>query len=175
MCRNCGTTKKMQMQLTSVMLLFLLCNGLCSDIDQGKRALEEEVLRSLLTSKVKQSKHIAPLWKLPLHDVCRMINGLGESWQEVWGSEEKQEDGEVQADYDQRVSGTLAQMLEEMHDLQNLCRVLQPRELQDDQEYLELDQNSDSPLKRKSPYILKRQLRTNKSRRPYILKRSVYY
>ncbi|XP_052439091.1 neurotensin/neuromedin N-like [Carassius gibelio] len=175
MCRNCGTTEKMQMQLTSVILLFLLCNGLCSDIDQGKRAIEEEVLRSLLTSKVKQSKHIAPLWQLPLQDVCRMINRLGESWQEDWGSEEQQEDAEVQADYDQRVSGSLAQMLEEMHDLQNLCRVLQPRELQDDQEYLELDQNSDSPLKRKSPYILKRQLRTNKSRRPYILKRSVYY
>uniref|UniRef100_A0A9J7ZDH2 Neurotensin/neuromedin N n=1 Tax=Cyprinus carpio carpio TaxID=630221 RepID=A0A9J7ZDH2_CYPCA len=173
MYRNCGTSKKMQMQLTSVILLFLLCNGLCSDIDQGKRAIEEEVLRSLLTSKVKQSKHIAPLWQLPLQDVCRMMNRLGESWQEAWGSEEQQEDAEVQADYDQRVSGTLAQMLEEMHDLQNLCRVLQPRELQDDQEYLELDQNSDSPLKRKSPYILKRQLRTNKSRRPYILKRSV--
>ncbi|XP_016338795.1 neurotensin/neuromedin N [Sinocyclocheilus anshuiensis] len=175
MCRNCGTTKKMQMQLTSVILLFLLCNGLCSDIDQGKRAIEEEVLRSLLTSKVKQSKHIAPLWQLPLQDVCRMMNRLGESWQEAWASEEQQEDAEGQADYDQRVSGSLAQMLDEMHDLQNLCRVLQPRELQDDQEYLELDQNSDSPLKRKSPYILKRQLRTNKSRRPYILKRSVYY
>ncbi|XP_042631810.1 neurotensin/neuromedin N-like [Cyprinus carpio] len=175
MCRNCGTTKKMQMQLTSVILIFLLCNGLCSDIDQGKKAIEEEVLRSLLTSKVKQSKHIAPLWQLRLRDVCRMMNSLGESWQEAWGNEEEQEDTEVQADYEQRVSGTLAQMLEQMHDLKNLCRVLQPRELQDDQEYLELDQNSDSPLKRKSPYILKRQLRTNKSRRPYILKRSVYY
>ncbi|XP_043072428.1 neurotensin/neuromedin N [Puntigrus tetrazona] len=175
MCRKCGTTKKMQMQLTSVILLFLLCNGLCSDIDQGKRAIEEEVLRSLLTSKVKQSKHIAPLWQLPLQDVCRMMDRLGESWQEAWGSEEQQGEADIQADYEQRVSGSLAQMLEEMHDLQNLCRVLQPRELQDDQEYLELDQNSDSPLKRKSPYILKRQLRTNKSRRPYILKRSVYY
>uniref|UniRef100_A0A8C2G1X3 Neurotensin/neuromedin N n=1 Tax=Cyprinus carpio TaxID=7962 RepID=A0A8C2G1X3_CYPCA len=132
MYRNCGTSKKMQMQLTSVILLFLLCNGLCSDIDQGKRAIEEEVLRSLLTSKVKQSKHIAPLWQLPLQDVCRMMNRLGESWQEAWGSEEQQEDAEVQADYDQRVSGTLAQMLEEMHDLQNLCRVLQPREVRDD-------------------------------------------
>uniref|UniRef100_A0A8C2KWC5 Neurotensin/neuromedin N n=1 Tax=Cyprinus carpio TaxID=7962 RepID=A0A8C2KWC5_CYPCA len=93
------------------------------------------------------------------------MNSLGESWQEAWGNEEEQEDTEVQADYEQRVSGTLAQMLEQMHDLKNLY----------DQEYLELDQNSDSPLKRKSPYILKRQLRTNKSRRPYILKRSVYY
>ncbi|XP_067276461.1 neurotensin/neuromedin N isoform X2 [Pseudorasbora parva] len=165
----------MQMQLTSVMLLFLLCNGLCSDIDEGKRAIEEEVLRSLLTSKVKQGKHIAPLWQLPLQDVCRLMSSLGESRQEAWATEEEQEDAEVQADYEQRVSGTLAHILDKMHELQNLCRVLQPRELQDDQEYLELDKNSDSPLKRKSPYILKRQLRTNKSRRPYILKRSVYY
>ncbi|XP_017207567.1 neurotensin/neuromedin N [Danio rerio] len=175
MCRNCGTTNNMQMQLTSFLLLFLLCNGLCSDIDQGKRAIEDEVLRSLLTSKVKASRHIAPLWQLPLQDVCRMVNGLGDSWLEAWANEEAAEDTEVHADYEQRVSGTLLQMLEEMHDIQNLCRVLQPRELQDEQEYLELEQNSDSPLKRKSPYILKRQLRTNKSRRPYILKRSVIY
>ncbi|KAG1937087.1 neurotensin/neuromedin N [Pimephales promelas] len=128
MYRNCGATNNMQMQLTSVMLLFLLCNGLCSDIDQGKRALEEDVLRSLLSSKVKQGKHIAPLWQLPLQDVCRLVNSLGESW----GSEEEQEDTEVRADYEQRVSGTLAQMLKEMHNLQNFCRVLQPREVRID-------------------------------------------
>lgn len=41
-------------------------------------------------------------------------------------------------------------------------------------EYLE--ESSDTPLKRKSPYILKRQAgRSNKSRRPYILKRSMIY
>ncbi|XP_051513217.1 neurotensin/neuromedin N-like [Myxocyprinus asiaticus] len=170
MCKDCRSTNKMQMQLTFVMLLFLLCNGLCSDIDQGKRAIEEEVLRSLLTSKVKQRKHIAPLWQLPLHDVCRMMSNLEELW-----LEEEQEDGEAQAEYDQRVSSSFSQMLEELHDFQNLCRVLQPREVQDGQEYLNLDQNSDSPLKRKSPYILKRQLRTNKSRSPYILKQNVYY
>lgn len=78
--------------------------------------------------QVKQSKHIAPLWQLPLQDVCRLMNSLGESW----GSEEEQEDAEVQADYEQRVSGTLAQTLEEMHDLRNLCRVLQPREVRTD-------------------------------------------
>lgn len=81
--------------------------------------------------QVKQSKHIAPLWQLPLQDVCKM-NRLRESWQEAWGSEQQQEDADVQADYDQRVSGSLAQMLEEMHDLQNLCRVLQPREVRKD-------------------------------------------
>ncbi|XP_051953840.1 neurotensin/neuromedin N-like [Xyrauchen texanus] len=175
MCKDRRATNKMQMQLTFVMLLFLLCNGLCSDIDQGKRTIEEEVLRSLLTSKVKQSRHIAPLWQLPLHDLCRMMINLDELWQKAWGSEEEQQDGEVQAEYDQRVSSSFSQMLVELHDLQNLCRVLQPRELQDGQEYLNLDQNSDNPLKRKSPYILKRQLRTNKSRRPYILKQNAYY
>uniref|UniRef100_A0A670YL79 Neurotensin/neuromedin N n=1 Tax=Pseudonaja textilis TaxID=8673 RepID=A0A670YL79_PSETE len=30
-------------------------------------------------------------------------------------------------------------------------------------------------MKRKTPYILKRQLHANKARRPYILKRSSYY
>lgn len=45
------------------------------------------------------------------------------------------------------------------------------------QESLEsLEENADHPLKRKSPYILKRQTgRTSKSRRPYILKRSAVY
>lgn len=82
--------------------------------------------------QVKHGKHIAPLWQLPLQDVCRLMNSLGDSRLESWGSEEEQEDTEFQADYEQRVSGTLAQMLEEMHDLQNLCRVLQPREVRID-------------------------------------------
>lgn len=30
-------------------------------------------------------------------------------------------------------------------------------------------------MKRKTPYILKRQLHVNKARRPYILKRNSYY
>uniref|UniRef100_A0A8C4W2T1 Neurotensin/neuromedin N n=1 Tax=Gopherus evgoodei TaxID=1825980 RepID=A0A8C4W2T1_9SAUR len=36
------------------------------------------------------------------------------------------------------------------------------------------DSNQDI-MKRKTPYILKRQLHGNKARRPYILKRSSYY
>uniref|UniRef100_A0A8C6L2A1 Neurotensin/neuromedin N n=1 Tax=Nothobranchius furzeri TaxID=105023 RepID=A0A8C6L2A1_NOTFU len=44
------------------------------------------------------------------------------------------------------------------------------------QDSLEYSENSDAPLKRKSPYILKRQVGHNaKSRRPYILKRSTVY
>lgn len=85
-----------------------------------------------LCVQVKQGRHIAPLWQLPLQDVCRLMDSLGESMLESWGSEVEQEDTEVQADYEQRVSGTLAQMLEEMHDLRKLCRVLQPREVRID-------------------------------------------
>ncbi|KAK2894621.1 hypothetical protein Q8A67_011850 [Cirrhinus molitorella] len=79
-----------------------------------------------------------------------MMNSLGESWQEAWGSEEEQEDGEVQADYEQRVSGTFAQMLEEMHDLQSLCRVLQPRELpleKEERSLMVFDRLQAEPLK----------------------------
>lgn len=55
------------------------------------------------------------------------------------------------------------------------CLCLSPWQLlHDSVEYLE--ENSDRPLKRKSPYILKRQVgRSSKSRRPYILKRSAVY
>ncbi|XP_058883873.1 neurotensin/neuromedin N-like [Acipenser ruthenus] len=38
-----------------------------------------------------------------------------------------------------------------------------------------LNYKNEEILKRKSPYILKRQLHINKSRRPYILKRNTFY
>uniref|UniRef100_A0A674A3B7 Neurotensin/neuromedin N n=1 Tax=Salmo trutta TaxID=8032 RepID=A0A674A3B7_SALTR len=47
--------------------------------------------------------------------------------------------------------------------------------LDDSRENLDGDQNSDNPLKRKSPYIFKRQVKNTKARRPYILKRSTFY
>uniref|UniRef100_A0A8C7RFD8 Neurotensin/neuromedin N n=1 Tax=Oncorhynchus mykiss TaxID=8022 RepID=A0A8C7RFD8_ONCMY len=40
---------------------------------------------------------------------------------------------------------------------------------------LDGDRNRDNPLKRKSPYIFKRQVKNTKARRPYILKRSTFY
>lgn len=55
-----------------------------------------------------------------------MMGSLGDALQEAWGIEEKDE---TEPDYDQSVSGTLAQMLVELRDLQNLCRVLEPREV----------------------------------------------
>ncbi|XP_076840741.1 neurotensin/neuromedin N [Brachyhypopomus gauderio] len=155
----------MQVQMTSVVILFLICNGRCSDADQGTELLDEEALGGFLASEVKQSRHSAPLWQLPLLNMCRMLGSAIEPWQEHWSSEE------TQAAFGHRL--TPAQ--EQLYDLQTLCRILRPRQLRYGEEYLQVDEDSESPLKRKSPYILKRQLHSNKVRRPYILKRSSFY
>uniref|UniRef100_A0A8V0Y4A7 Neurotensin/neuromedin N n=1 Tax=Gallus gallus TaxID=9031 RepID=A0A8V0Y4A7_CHICK len=47
--------------------------------------------------------------------------------------------------------------------------------LQQDAFDLENSSQEKEIMKRKNPYILKRQLHVNKARRPYILKRSSYY
>ncbi|XP_070764227.1 neurotensin/neuromedin N [Enoplosus armatus] len=154
----------MQAQLACMLLLCLTCGGLCTDVDQDQRALEEELLSSLFTSKMKQNKQSAPYWRVSLANLCRMVSSLR---QEAWSGEEEEEEGELRGH----------QLLEELYNLQHICRALQSREerlLHDSLEYLE--ENSDTPLKRKSPYILKRQAaHTTKSRRPYILKRSTFY
>uniref|UniRef100_A0A3Q1F6D8 Neurotensin/neuromedin N n=1 Tax=Acanthochromis polyacanthus TaxID=80966 RepID=A0A3Q1F6D8_9TELE len=133
-----------------------------TDVDQEQRALEEELLSSLFTSKMKHNKQSAPYWRVSLANLCRMASSLR---QEAWSGEEEEE-GELR-------EGSL-QLLEQLYSLQHICRALQSRELQDSLEYSE--ENSDTPLKRKSPYILKRQAgHTTKSRRPYILKRNTIY
>uniref|UniRef100_A0A668U0D8 Neurotensin/neuromedin N n=1 Tax=Oreochromis aureus TaxID=47969 RepID=A0A668U0D8_OREAU len=145
----------MQTQLACMLLLCLTCGALCTDVDQEQRALEEELLSSLFTSKMKQNKQSAPYWRVSLANLCKMLSALR---QEAWSGEEEDEDGGLR-------EGSL-QLLDEMYNLQHICRVLQ--------KYSE--ENSDAPLKRKSPYILKRQAgHITKTRRPYILKRSTFY
>ncbi|XP_071781647.1 neurotensin/neuromedin N [Centroberyx gerrardi] len=157
----------MQAQLACVLLLCFTCGGLCTDVDQEQRALEEELLSSLFTSKMKQNKQSAPYWRVSLANLCRMVSGVRRPWQEAWSAEEEEEE--------LREGGV--QPPEELFNLQHICRALQSREerlLRDSLEYLEV--NNDAPLKRKSPYILKRQVpHTTKSRRPYILKRNTFY
>ncbi|XP_029379632.1 neurotensin/neuromedin N [Echeneis naucrates] len=156
----------MQAQLACMLLLCFTCCGLCTDVDlEQQRALEEELLSSVFASKMKQNKQVAPYWRASLANLCRMVSGL---WQETWSGEE-QEPGELR-------EGAL-QLLQELYSLQHICRALHSQEerlIQDSLDYL--DENGDTPLKRKSPYILKRQAtQSTKSRRPYILKRSMIY
>uniref|UniRef100_A0A669DTS5 Neurotensin/neuromedin N n=1 Tax=Oreochromis niloticus TaxID=8128 RepID=A0A669DTS5_ORENI len=143
----------MQTQLACMLLLCLTCGALCTDVDQEQRALEEELLSSLFTSKMKQNKQSAPYWRVSLANLCKMLSALR---QEAWSGEEEDEDGGLR-------EGSL-QLLDEMYNLQRIYSL----------EYSE--ENSDAPLKRKSPYILKRQAgHITKTRRPYILKRSTFY
>ncbi|XP_071021210.1 neurotensin/neuromedin N-like [Oncorhynchus clarkii lewisi] len=153
----------MQAQLACVLLLCLPCGVLCSDVDQEQRAIEEELLNSLFTSKMKQSKQGAPYWRVSLVNVCRMVNSLMNSlsWRE-------QEEYNTEEELWERLA-SLHEPLDKLLDLLQICRVLQPREV------LDADRNRDNPLKRKSPYIFKRQVKNTKARRPYILKRSTFY
>ncbi|KAL6106285.1 nts [Pungitius sinensis] len=155
----------MQAQLACLLLLCFTCGGLCTDVDRDPQALEEELLRSLFPSKAKQNKQSAPYWRVSLVDLCRMVSGLrGEPWSAE--EDEDEEEGEL-------MDGSL-HLREELYNLQVLCRALQSWEeriLRGPQDYLQ--RSREAPLKRKSPYILKRQAaHTTKSRRPYILKRS---
>ncbi|XP_034391970.1 neurotensin/neuromedin N [Cyclopterus lumpus] len=163
----------MQAPVACVLLLCFTCGGLCTDIDQDQRALEEELLRSLFTAKMTQNKQSAPYWRVSLVNLCKMVNSLG---QEAWSDEEEEEE-EEEAGGEMR-EGRSLKLQEELYNLHIICRALQSREerlLHAAPEYLEED--GDTVLKRKSPYILKRQAaaRTTKSRRPYILKRSTIY
>ncbi|KAJ8395726.1 hypothetical protein AAFF_G00029630, partial [Aldrovandia affinis] len=152
---------KMRAPIVCMVFLFLAHEGLCSDADQEQKGTEEEFLNSLFALKVSR-----PQWKTPLLDACGLIHSLTGRGQEAWLSNKE---------------GLLArenlstETLEGLYDLENLCRILQPREVF--QEYLDSDftHNSENPPKRKSPYILKRQVHTSKTRRPYILKRNAYY
>uniref|UniRef100_A0A8C7GFS1 Neurotensin/neuromedin N n=1 Tax=Oncorhynchus kisutch TaxID=8019 RepID=A0A8C7GFS1_ONCKI len=170
-----GICTKMQAQLACVLLLCLPCGMLCSDVDQEQQAIEEELLNSLFTSKMKQSKQGAPYWRVSLVNVCRMVNSLMNSlsWRE-------QEEYNTEEELWERLA-SLPEPLDKLLDLLQICRVLQPRESLRSGLYclslqvLDADRNRDNPLKRKSPYIFKRQVKNTKARRPYILKRSTFY
>ncbi|XP_038163330.1 neurotensin/neuromedin N [Cyprinodon tularosa] len=157
----------MQAQLACMILLCVTCGTLCTDVEQEQRTLADDLLTSLLTSKMTYNRQSAPYWHVSLTNLCRLVAGLQ---QEAWSGEEKEEE------VSELREGSL-QLLGEVYSLQHFCRALQSREerlLPDSMEYSE--ENSDAPLKRKSPYILKRQAAHNtKSRRPYILKRSSAY
>uniref|UniRef100_A0A3B3UHB8 Neurotensin/neuromedin N n=1 Tax=Poecilia latipinna TaxID=48699 RepID=A0A3B3UHB8_9TELE len=151
----------MQAQLACVLLLCFPCGALCTDVEQEQRALAEELFTNLFTSKMKHNRQTAPYWHVSLTNLCRLMGGLR---QEAWSGEQEEEEAEAS----ELREGSLP-LLEELYSLQHICRLLR-----DSVEYSE--ENSDAPLKRKSPYILKRQAAHNaKSRRPYILKRSSVY
>uniref|UniRef100_G3P4S0 Neurotensin/neuromedin N n=1 Tax=Gasterosteus aculeatus aculeatus TaxID=481459 RepID=G3P4S0_GASAC len=159
----------MQAQLACMLLLCFTCGGLCTDVDRDPQALEEELVRSLFPSKAKQNKQSAPYWRVSLVDLCRMLNGVCYILLEFNFVNSK-------TLHYLSVSATrslyfciFSKAPENRKEKYSHCVILRGP-----QDYLE--GNRDNPLKRKSPYILKRQAaHTTKSRRPYILKRSTTY
>ncbi|KAM9815396.1 neurotensin/neuromedin N isoform 5-T6 [Syngnathus typhle] len=156
-----------------------------------EQELGEQLLSSLFASKLKQaSKQSAPYWRLSLNNLCRLAGGMllgGEAEEAAWRrrSGEEAEEGEEEEDEDEEGEQQMMmrewsnQRLEELYNLQNICRALlhsrQGRLRHDSREYA-AGNGGEAALKRKSPYILKRQAtHLSKSRRPYILKRSEIY
>uniref|UniRef100_A0A7N6BLB2 Neurotensin/neuromedin N n=1 Tax=Anabas testudineus TaxID=64144 RepID=A0A7N6BLB2_ANATE len=122
------------------------------------------------SSQMKQNKQSSPYWRMSLTNLCRMVSSFsaepGGAGEKTWLP--------ITLPLSSKTCVCLPLLSRRV--TLTLCRVsLRPEQLlHDSLEYLE--ENSDTPLKRKSPYILKRQAaHTTKSRRPYILKRSPVY
>ncbi|XP_006633673.1 neurotensin/neuromedin N [Lepisosteus oculatus] len=162
----------MRFQLICLVLLFAASDGMCSDSDQEMKMIEEELLNSLYTTKVNKQR--LPSWKLSLLNMCRLINDPSRQGDDVWTSDEE---GFISREQISTFPDSFSlEKLADFYQLQNLCRILHGGEFnQKTEDYLDQDYKNEGPLKRKSPYILKRQLHINKPRRPYILKRSTLY
>ncbi|XP_072291392.1 neurotensin/neuromedin N [Eucyclogobius newberryi] len=160
----------MQVPLVCVLLLSFTCAALCSELDSGQRALTQEILSSLISTKMRPSKQSAPSWRVSVSTLCRLVTSGGD---EGWSQERADQD--VDQEEAELSDQGPAPSREELYGLRLLCRMLQSQAQR--LESLELlEENAQVPLKRTSPYILKRQTpRNSKSRRPYILKRSSVY
>ncbi|XP_061679142.1 uncharacterized protein nts [Syngnathoides biaculeatus] len=190
----------MQTHLSCVLLLLCFtCSGLYADMEQEQQALGEQLLSSLFSSRLKQaSKQSAPYWRVSLDNLCRLAGAqrrddeeedreeeVEEEEEEAWwrrrGEEDEEEDEEGQREMMMMMMMRQwsHRRMEELQRLQHICRAMmhsrQGRLRHDSREYVG-ENVRDAPLKRKSPYILKRQAtHAAKSRRPYILKRSEIY
>ncbi|CAB1322778.1 unnamed protein product [Coregonus sp. 'balchen'] len=110
--------------------------GVTSDVMMTQRR------GSWVEKEGERSKQNAPYWRLSLVNVCRMVNSLINS--RLWREQEEYNTGE---ELGERLA-SLPEPLDELLDLQHICRILQPRE---------------------------RQVKNTKARRPYILKRRSFY
>uniref|UniRef100_A0A8C5QLH9 Neurotensin/neuromedin N n=1 Tax=Leptobrachium leishanense TaxID=445787 RepID=A0A8C5QLH9_9ANUR len=150
-------------------------NGEFRDSEEEMKALEADVLSNMYSSKVNKAR--LPYWKMTLLNVCNLISNLNNE------AEETGETGDdnilVRKQFPTSTDGFNMEAMLTLFQLQKMCqnRVFQHWEVLQ-QDYL--DPNSEASdkeeiVKRKVPYILKRQTHVSKARRPYILKRGSYY
>ncbi|XP_077024263.1 neurotensin/neuromedin N [Tamandua tetradactyla] len=162
-------------QLVCIILLASSSWSLCSDSEEEMKVLEEDLLTNMHTSKI--SKASVPSWKMTLLNVCSLVNNLNS--QAEGTGEIREEELFARRKFPAALDGFSLEAMLTIYQLQKIChsRAFQHWELIQE-EFLDNrnDKNEkEEVIKRKIPYILKRQLYENKPRRPYILKRGSYY
>ncbi|XP_032272620.1 neurotensin/neuromedin N [Phoca vitulina] len=165
----------MKIQLACVILLAFSSWSLCSDSEEEMKALEADLLTNMHTSKI--SKASVSSWKMTLLNVCSFVNNLNNQAEET--GEFREEELITRRKFPIALDGFSLEAMLTIYQLQKIChsRAFQQWELiQEDVLDAGNDKNEkEEVIKRKIPYILKRQLYENKPRRPYILKRGSYY
>ncbi|XP_029452935.1 neurotensin/neuromedin N [Rhinatrema bivittatum] len=165
----------MRIQLVCVMLLAFASCGLCSDSEEEIKALEADLLTNMYTSKVNKAR--LPFWKMTLVNVCNLVNNINSPTEEA--GEAGEEEHAMRKAFPAAADGFDLEAMLTTYQLQKVChsRAFQHWELpqQDVLEPGTTNREKDEVIKRKIPYILKRQAHVSKVRRPYILKRNSYY
>nr|XP_033807714.1 neurotensin/neuromedin N [Geotrypetes seraphini] len=143
--------------------------------EEELKALEADLLSNAYSSKVNKAR--LPYWKMALLHVCSLINNLNGPAEET--GEASDEEQALRKLFPASVDGFNLEAMLTTYQLQKIChgRTFQHWELpqQDLPEPGSANREKDDVIKRKIPYILKRQTHITKARRPYILKRSAYY
>ncbi|XP_062990772.1 neurotensin/neuromedin N [Elgaria multicarinata webbii] len=163
-----------RMQLACAMLLAFTSWSLCTDSEEEMKALEADLLTNMYTSKINKAK--LPQWKMTLLNICDLVSNLNNQEEEV--DDVDQEDPMMRRQFPGTLDGFTLEAILTLYQLQKVChsRTFQQWEfLQQDIYDPENSNQEKDMMKRKTPYILKRQVHVNKARRPYILKRSSYY
>lgn len=165
----------MNIQLVCMILLACTSWSLCSDSEEEMKALEADLLTNVHTSKI--GKASVPSWKMTLLDVCSLVNNL--NGQAEGTGELREEELITRRKLPTALDDFSSEAMLTIYQLRNICHSRAFQHWQLIQEDI-LDNGNDKNekeevIKRKIPYILKRQLYKNKPRRPYILKRDSYY
>ncbi|XP_015281907.1 PREDICTED: neurotensin/neuromedin N [Gekko japonicus] len=165
---------KLRMQLVCALLLAFASWSLCSDSEEEMKAIEADLLTNMYTSKINKAK--LPPWKMSLINICDLLSNINNQEQET--GEATEEDLLSRRQFPDTLDGFSLEAMLTLYQLQKVCqsRTFQHWELLQQDIYDPENSSQDKDLmKRKTPYILKRQLHVNKARRPYILKRNSYY
>ncbi|XP_060100551.1 neurotensin/neuromedin N [Heteronotia binoei] len=165
---------KLRMQLVCALLLAFASWSLCSDSEEEMKAIEADLLTNMYTSKINKAK--LPQWKMTLLNICDLLSNINNQEEET--GEATEEDLLSRRQFPATLDSLSLEAMLTLYQLQKVCqsRTFQHWELLQQDIYDPENSSQDKDLmKRKTPYILKRQLHVNKARRPYILKRNSYY